>query len=82
MLDARGEDDDWEVLSAPQMLQHSEAIESGKHDIENHQIIGPAGRAGEASFAVEFAIEAMASLGKEFLHHGAQLFVVIDEQKG
>ncbi len=82
MLDTCGQNDYGEVFSEPQLLQHSEAIDGGKHDIENYQIIGSAGRAGKASSAIVLAIQAMASLGKKLLHHRTQLFVVIDEQQG
>src|SRR5882672_1105370 len=81
MLDPRGQDDYGQVFSEPQLLQYREAINGWKHDIKNYQIISSAGRAGEASAAIVFAVQAMASLSKKFLHHRAQLFVVIDEQE-
>jgi hypothetical protein len=60
------------------MLKHGEAINDGKHDIENYQIIGSAERGGEALPAIMLAVQAMASLRKKLLHHFAQLFVVIN----
>ena len=62
-------------------MEYREAVEDRKHDIQDGEVVGPAGGSDEAPATVVLAIESVTSFGKEFFHHGAQFLVVVDEQQ-
>lgn len=80
-LDAGGEHDDGDSFAAAELLEDFDAVQNGEHDVEDDEIVGAVEGVGEAVAAVVDEFDAVAGLGEEFGHHGAELFVVINEQE-
>ncbi len=66
---------------AAQPLQNFEAIDAGKHDVQNDQIVGALESLPEPGVALVHAVRVEALALQEFLEQGAQLRVVVDNQQ-
>uniref|UniRef100_E6QK61 Uncharacterized protein n=1 Tax=mine drainage metagenome TaxID=410659 RepID=E6QK61_9ZZZZ len=79
---AGGEQEDADLRACAQASQHLEAIEAGKHDIQQDDSEVAAECAVKAEFSVMLGGDGEAMTRKIVLDHGSKLGVVVDEEYG
>jgi hypothetical protein len=70
------------VAAPPYLSQQLEAVEPGKPDVEEHQVVAAFERLSQAEVAVVYGVEAHAVVRQHLPHHSTQALVIVDEQTG